>query len=157
MKVITSMVSREITKKLTDAEMADDLRKLRDINSDIAKTAFELEELKDKYKSRIADLAARRDQLIERGKGEICETIQCKMTKDFKNREIRYAFEGKVIERRPMTEAEAQMEMKLKAKGSKRQKLANGQDKEIDSDVKSVIASETNRKTKTSAVDGALQ
>lgn len=156
MKVVTSKISKDVTFKLDDKQIAEKARSAANLVKDIAKAELEREEMNNVFKARIKDAEARRDSLLEQiDKGEYTETVQCKMAKDFKNREIRFYYEGKVIERRPMTDQEAQMEMKLKTKVSKRQKLENTQTPEPDADVQSVIKEETNRRTKLSAVDGA--
>ena len=163
-----TLVTKEFMFKLTDAEAAERYHAAGVLHAEILKLEEDFAELKRNWKSKIDARTASRDDLLVAGEtGEEKRTVESTMVKNFDVKEIAYWFEGKVIERRTMTESELQMEAnfeKSKKERARVQKLgqtekhdpvaeahkANGKDPEI----AQVHKLETSRTTKTSSVDG---
>lgn len=161
-------VTKEFIFQLTDAESKERFHAAGNLHDEILKLEEKFDEIKREWKAKISTRTAARDELLVAGKtGEEKRTVEAVMTKNYDVKEINYWFEGRVIERRTMTESELQMEADFEkgkkdrarvqkmAKSEKHDPVAaahaaNGKDPEI----AEVHALETRRSTKSSAVDG---
>ena len=162
-------VVKEFMFKLTNKEAAERYHAAGTLHAEVQKLEEEFAELKRNWKAKIDARTASRDDLLVAGEtGEEKRTVEATMTKNYDIKEIAYWFEGKVVERRTMTETELQMEAnfekKQKNERAKKQMLdktekhdpvaeahkANGKDPEI----AQVHKLETTRGTKHSSVDG---
>lgn len=157
-------VTKEFLFKLTQAEFADKGQEAAARCKEAEKLSSQFEEVKTEWKAKITAVEAKRDELLAviHAKEEK-RTVDAILVQDFEGKRIQYWFEGRVIEERAMTEAELQMELKLKnskkaedkkaddAKGKK----ASVAERTEDGDVKAVIRAETRKASKVSSVDGA--
>lgn len=164
---VGSKVTKEFEFKLTDPEIRDRLRLTKELRLEYDLLFGKFEEMKDAMKTKLAALAARRDDTYRTAENGVeRRTVESTLVKDFDAKEARYYFEGVAVEIRALTDNELQMEVDFKKLGAKakavRQKIqkpnpvaeahakANGHDL----DVAQVHKLETGRRSKTSSVDG---
>lgn len=159
-------VSKEFEFNLTRDEIHDMGVEMAKLDHGIGELDTQFDEVKKAWKAKIDAAEAKRKDIssVVHAKKQK-RTVEAILVKDFEAKEIQYWFEDKIIESRAMTAAEAQVEMNLKEpKGAKKQKLHVVKDPVAEAhkteeqakqeDVAGVIAAETNRRTKSSSVDG---
>lgn len=152
-------IKKEFVFKLTKDDKEKYFDKLGVLREQLNKMMIEFDNVKEAWKAKVN---AKADELavIENiaTKGEEIRTLESTMVKDFDQKEIRYYFEGKVIETRAATIDELQMEMKVLKTRDAGKTIANVSGKKAkNTDIADVIRMETGRKTKTNAIDGATR
>lgn len=145
-----------------------------DVNATIIRDTEHLTNLKKEWNAKIDAKQGRLNDILEMLKaGKQFRDVDATEVKDFGKEEIRWMVDGKVFEKRPMTEVEKQTSMpvdpvksgaaearlKKEAAAFKNKKHADAAKqiypglKVADPEITAVRRSETNRHTKTSAVD----
>lgn len=170
-------VTKEFLFKLTDAEVNEKGKVAAKARAGAAKLELQFEEVKDGWKAKIKVQENLRDAALDViHAGEEKRTVDCVMVKNFNEKKVEYWFEDKVLDTRPMTADELQVDMPLDSKRGQKaravaQKLQKGDGKppKADpvaeahaaangngkfSDIADVHQMETHRASKTSAVDG---
>lgn len=153
-------IKKEFAFKLTKDDKEKYFDKLGILREQLNKIQIEFDNIKEAGKAR---LNAKADELavIENiaTKGEEIRTLESTMVMDFDHKEVRYYFEGKVIETRAATTDELQMTMPkvLKTRDAGKTIAEISGKKAKASDVADVIRMETGRKTKTNSIDGATR
>lgn len=173
-------ITKEFQFKLTDEEGHKLGKAAGALEKDIAGLEAKKKEAAADWNTKIKTRADKLHSILEAlGCGEEKRTVDVMMFKDFEGGEVRFEFNGVVLERRPMTSQERQMniddverrtakpvdieERGTRARGVK-QKLLGGKDPvaaahEAEAglgraDMEDVIRQETKRGTKSSSVDG---
>jgi hypothetical protein len=155
-----TIVSKTFEFALTQEESDNLGKKAASISMNILATELNFKEVKADWNAKIKTMKAERDTLskaITDGKEE--RTVDAVLVKDYTAKEIKFYFDGAVIEARTMTTEESQMELeehlKKQSRGKKQklQLVKNTNGNEAESEIGDVIKEETSRRTKRSAVD----
>lgn len=156
--------SKEIEKtmlfKLTKDDKARILDRRTELEEEIETLQADAKKAADEFKNKIAPLTLELDNLSDVARaGEEERTVKCVCEMDFLNGEVRYVVDGKVHEKRTMTQDEYQLEIHVgsRAKNRGTQDLPQTEEKATDAEGQSIadaIAEETSKKTKHSSVDG---
>jgi hypothetical protein len=161
-----TMVHKDIEFPLTEKEFSTKGKEAAKLSKEVNSLEDQFDEKKKEWSTKIKDREVKRDEILSViHAGKEIRRVEVMMEKDYNAKEIRYHFEGKVVEIRAMTKDELQMEIDFQKNVQRAKALKNkiqGKHKDgegvpaVDktSDIGSVIAEETNRRTKLSAVDG---
>lgn len=142
--------------KLTDAQKSEKGMEAAKLQTEVELLTYEKKKATDELAAKIKARSAKlRTLLHEIDAGVETKDTTCLEVKNFTTHQVEYWFEGSIVKTREMTEEDRQLEIctvtKSKASSAHQARIPD----EDDQDVAGVIASETNRKTKSSAVDGA--
>jgi hypothetical protein len=160
-------VTKDFVFKLTEAEFAEKGRNAAALAGEVAELELQFAEVKENHKAKIQAREAARDEALAiiRAKEET-RTVDAILIKNFDEKEIQYFYAGEVIESRTMTYDELQDEFDVAPKTgrAKKQSIKDSTQnlsgmtaqEEKDEDIKNVIKLETNRATKRSSVDPAV-
>lgn len=165
--LLKTKVKRSFAFKLTDADRAAMMIKTAAWDAEIEELEAKKKEANAEFNSKINALHEKRQVLSKAVReGEEQRTVDATEERDYAADQVRYTFEGKVLEERPMSIEERQKPLAIKPpkKGPKRRFPGNGKDAadfkkaaagdKDDDDLAAHIRQETNSKTKHSAVDG---
>lgn len=157
-------VKRALPFKLTDQEKARKAEAAAELNEQLEAAVKAKKEEVAKHTEKISSLTKRiSGHLHAISTGEERREVQCLEVKNFEKDQVEYSFKGEVLETRPMTADDRQLDLKTQ-KGKKEakeipkyQRLAprytpKKQD-DGDEDIAQVHKLETSRKTASSAVD----
>jgi hypothetical protein len=154
-------LTRPLPFKLNDEEKAARGLEAAKLNNEIAELTVKKKLVTDEFAGSIKDRTARRNTLLKQiHDGLERRDSECTEVKNFDENKVEYWVDGQMLESREMTPTDRQLDLDeakkdTKKKGSEVPAGASVVAPPTGDDVKNVIAEETNRKTKTSAVDGA--
>ncbi len=158
-------VSKEFEFTITDSEKSAIADKGAALYANIENTKINFKELKNEWSAKIKTLEAQHAETQHAiTAGVEKRVVECILEKDYDTKEIRFHFEGKVLESRTMTIDEMQMEINEVSKSvrGKKQKIDSTANlsgmtaKTEEDDIKDVVKAETSKRTKRSAVDGPV-
>lgn len=155
-------ITKEFWNPLTDKELSAVGKEAGQLKAQINTRETALKNYNKERKAEIAELELEFSDLcsvLVAGKRK--EEIECEMVKDFAKKTVRYMKGRKILEEREMTTEELQTSFNVSDKPVEPKPedkedgpiFAGAEDDGTDKDVSDVIAQETNKRTKTSAVD----
>lgn len=118
---------KEFDFPLTKDEFSEKGQEAAKFAGNVLELELQFHEVKETWKARIRAVEGKRDDLLAvlRAKKEK-RTVETVMEKDFDAKEIRFWFEGAVIEKRTMTEQELQAEMDFQKRKSSDDRAVTG-------------------------------
>lgn len=174
-------VKKQFWFELTEKETREMSKQAGNLHAEIGKDDLAFTEVKKAWKAKIGKKQTELGTMLAVLKtGKEQREVEAQEIKDFDKREIRWVVDGKVIESREMKPEETQQSFALDASKKRKQDLADAKKtisaesklrKEAEefqskrkkkpapttgNEIADVIKSETSRKTKHSAVDGAV-
>ena len=157
-------VAKEFTFKLNDEELRTMSAKCASLHINVIETENSFKEVKRDWTDRLNKMNAEEDALQKAIHAqEETRVVDAIMTKDYNEKEIAYWFpiegEWTKIESRTMTVEETQMEMgeaKGIARAAKKHPKPEKKEQTEQEEIGEVIKMETGKRTKRSAVDGAV-
>lgn len=119
---------KEFDFPLSKDEFAEKGQEAAKFAGNVLELELQFHEVKETWKARIRAVEGKRDDLLAvlRAKKEK-RTVEVVMEKDFDSKEIRFWFEGGVLEKRTMTEQELQAEMDFQKRKANDDKAVTGE------------------------------
>lgn len=150
--VVNRLTRNTLRFTLSQKEYAEKAKKMAELDQAAMQAEKDFETIKEDHKGKIAAINRARYNLSRVvSDGFEDRNVECIEVLDYRDKSVKYTFNGEIMLERAMTTEELQADLNLKA----RKKITPlGHDRESGNDVAQTIREETNAKTKHTATDG---